>query len=936
MEAPSVFVGRKQELAPLWEVFARADKGRLGSSVIYGEAGAGKSALLHHFLEAVRSSYTDAVVLSCRCHRINQVPYQVASEITAALGQRLLEMPSDRIASLIPSNVEQMVRVFPALQMLAGGQAGGQAEPRSEVIDSDELLQQAFLGLRQLLAQLAQQQPLMIIIDDLQWADTDSLKQHRVLLQPPNEPAICLIAALRTSSETWEAKQQVRKVAQQFPPKTREIEVPRLLHEEAHQLVERLLQQRTLGRDVDGDLVQRITARANGHPLFIRELVHHVQSRGVPRLELEPAIWQRIVSLSPAARGLIELLSVAEAPLDCRTVAETCGLTAAELTQYLQKLEAEDLLYDDGDKVRTQHEVVRDAVLKHLSQEDRRRWHRRLADVLAVDSQVSPELLAVHFEGAGDHQTANRYIVVAAHQADEALAFVRAAGLYNKAVATWTGEVGERRKLLSLLADKLAQTGQAAKAGKAYLAAVSGAEADRALVLQRCAGEQLLRAGYVDEGLEALGQVLSTLGMQLPRTNWGALVSLVLRRMQIRTRGLRFKERDESQVPIKKLARVDACRTISQLLSAIDHIVGGDYTTRYVLASLSAGEPHRALHALGMEAVIVAASGGIKSRYFRRIIRTMEEHVDRRDDPTARVYLAAAVALGTYIVGEWRIALESCRHAESLADRSGSRMQWETSFIRNVTFWTLYYLGELDELSTRVPPLVQEALDRGDLFSASNMILGLLNIVYLNQEGPQQARHHIAAVMRRWSSTGFHLQHYYAMLSETLIDLYQGEGIRAHERVASSWPALKRSQLFRVPTILIEATHLRARAALAAAAEADPFERRSLLAQAERDARRMTRKNRPWTGALALLVRAGVSALNGRDEQAVYRLERSVEELESYDMKLFAAAARRRLAPLVGGGSGAAHMKAAEAFMSAQGVSDPEAMTALFVPGFSK
>src|SRR5260370_34547418 len=92
--------------------------------------------------------------------------------------------------------------------------------------------------------------------------------------------------------------------------------------------------------------------------------------------------------------------------------------------------------------------------------------------------------------------------------------------------------------------------------------------------------------------------------------------------------------------------------------------------------------------------------------------------------------------------------------------------------------------------------------------------------------------------MRPWSTTAFHLQHFYSLLAEEQIDLYRDEARAAWERIRAQWPALARSLLLRIQLVRNEALHLRARCALALTAQTRGSERQDFHAMAERDARR--------------------------------------------------------------------------------------------------
>lgn len=942
MNQQSFFIGRQRELAALWEAFAQADRRQPIASLVYGEPGVGKTTIMNHFLSSLRSSHPDALVLTAACDPICPKPFQVINIILDTLCSQLQGMSSGQAPLYKLKYAEFLLRIFPELGQHKVLAPASTAETKA--IDANEQLYMAFLGLRELITLLAESHPVVLFIDNIQWVDADSIRQLRSLLHPPGAPSICMLASLDTSTGTWDAKQEARQVAQQFPRNVSEIEVSTLSMEEARELSLSMLDASTGESNVPNErLAQDIARESRGHPLFIQQLISQMRTNNqwafIPGQDLSQVLRNRLSTLKSSARNLVELVSVSGTHISQSNAATAAGLTSSELTQHADMLCRSDLLrtrdnHTVGD-LAPSHECIRTITLDQLPVDERTRWHQRLAHALKDNESVEPELLSLHFEGAGDTASAAKYARIAAARAEEALAFDRAAGLYRKAVDGWSGDYEERRRLQIRLGDTLARTGRGYKAGQAFLNAVAGAEAHQALDLEQRAGEQLLRAGHIEDGLASMNRVLSSLGMRMPKTSRGALISLLFRRLQIRLRGLRFKERRESQLPAAQLVRVDTCRAVGQILSTIDHIVGADFNTRYVLEALSAGEIRRVLYALATEASFVAASGGIQSRYFRKIISEVESLLKRRDEPMARVYLATNVSLGAFMSGEWRIARESSEHAESLFGITAAGMTWEVTFIRSLILWSLYYLGELDEMAQRVPAVVQGALDRGDLYTASHMLMGLPNIVWLNQEGPQRARHHISAVMRRWSSKGFHLQHYYAMLAETNIDLYQGEGIRAYERISTDWPSLHRSLLLQLPSVGSEGRHLRARSALAAAVEADTLMQKSLLSQAEKDAKYLTRRKQGWTGALALLIRAAVANIKGDTKKAIHQLESAVKELETCEMRLYAAAAHLRLSKMISGEEGAAHLEKATSFMSKQGVSEPQQMAAMLLPGFT-
>jgi hypothetical protein len=206
--------------------------------------------------------------------------------------------------------------------------------------------------------------------------------------------------------------------------------------------------------------------------------------------------------------------------------------------------------------------------------------------------------------------------------------------------------------------------------------------------------------------------------------------------------------------------------------------------------------------------------------------------------------------------------------------------------------------------------------------------------MFLNRDGPDEARRRIDAMTDLGRLEMSHLQRYDALMAEAQIDLYCGDGAAALARVESEWAPLRRSFLLTVPSVSGEAYHLRLRALLAAASGAPAAARGRLLARARRDCRWLARRRYPWNRAYGLLAAAGLDALLGALDPARRKLEAAVASLDQVQTRMYAAAARRRLGRLVGGDQGQRVLAEGTAFMTAQGVVDPERMTLMLAPGF--
>jgi hypothetical protein len=301
----------------------------------------------------------------------------------------------------------------------------------------------------------------------------------------------------------------------------------------------------------------------------------------------------------------------------------------------------------------------------------------------------------------------------------------------------------------------------------------------------------------------------------------------------------------------------------------------------------------------------------------------------RVQDPQALGLAHLTRGIAFYLEGEWRKSLEHCERAEEIFRERCAGIFEELDSAHHFGLRSLYFLGEIKELALRLPALLKDAEDRGDLYGKTMLSIRNSYIIHLAGDDGAGARRQSEEAIQQWSQRGFHNQHYVYLCSQTEMDLYLGEGAAAWSRIAAGWKSLKKSLLLRVQLAFIEATHLRARCALAAAASGAI----DLLPQAELAAAIVEKENMPWANPLARTVRAGIAALLGRRDAAASLLEESEAQLTAAQMGLFAAAARRRRGELTGGETGRGLIASADRQMASQQIVNPSRMTAMLLPG---
>ena len=827
------FVGRTRELASLEDAFLHSQQ-QATIVIVDGESGVGKSCLVRRFTADVVAVHPEAVVLAGRCYEREQVPYKGVDGVIDELARYLATLPDAEAFDLVPARVGPLVQVFPVLRRsraLAFALTEEPGNPR-------ELRRRAFAGLRALFTALAERRPVVLVVDDLQWADGDTLSLLSELLRGSDAPPLLLVATVLDTpvldGSVALKRLGVVDVEARLSRPVRRINLGRLSDADAHALAVSLLETMAPSRARDAPAIAR---EAQGHPLFIDELARHAAltpDREIPSddpddtpllvrpsFDLDEALMARIARLEPVARETLELVAVAGRPLVQESVALAAGLEMGTFARVVAQLRVAHLVQTGGarasDRIEPYHERVRGAVVGRLTAAQRAACHEKLALALEASRWPDGEALAVHWAKAGDLARAAKHVVAAAHQASEALAFDRAAACWQRALELTPEGAPRQRELQVRLGEALANAGRGALAAKAFALAANGALPAEGLDLRRRAAEQFLRSGRFDEGLAAVREVLEGLDLDYPRSPLHALVQLVFLRLLLAVRGMGFQERDPTRVPARDLARVDICWSVAFALGLSDHIYGAVFQVRAMLFALRAGEPTRVARALAVAAGYQATGGGRASARVEVHLAKASAIAERTRDPQSIAYTVANAAVSRYLTGHFRRALDAADRAQTLF-RDVVGAAWEQATMHHFALMALAHLGELRELRRRQPSYLREALDRGDLYASVSLRIGYASFVWLVQGDPEGARRDATEAMAAWSKRGCHLEHFYELVALTNADLYEGRAADALARVSARWGALRGAMLLRIETVRIRCLDMRARCALAAAA----------------------------------------------------------------------------------------------------------------------
>jgi len=930
---PSTFVGREAQLGELRAAYERMKQGRAATVHVHGRSGMGKTALVRHFLGHVRQRDREVVVLEGRCYEHEAVPFKAFDSVLDALSNHLRRLPVSTSTRLLPRGIDVLARVFPALRRVDAIADAHERTPSGN--DPQELRRRAFAALREFFGRVAEHAPLIVFIDDLQWGDVDSAALLDELLRPPDAPPLLLVMSYRDDDIESSACLQALLSAAQMrgAGSMSDVEVAALAPDDAEGLA-RALRPRTISEAQ----ASAIAREAQGSPFFIDELVRYGTDRGGAVETLDTVLWNRALQLPPLARRFMEVVAVAGRPVDISVVAQASSVDTGKFDVFAS-LRAARLVRsragDDGTEVESYHDRIRETVVAHLTPAVLAQHHLQLAAALRVSRSPDEEAMALHYHAGGDLKNAAVHAVAAAQKSVEALAFDGAARLYRLALECGIG--GSHDAALRIMLGKvLALAGRVRESADAYLSALDGVTPSERIDLRRRAGEQYLLGGYVDEGLGLLQSTLADMGITLPSTPRRAFVSLVLRQIYTRIRGLGFRERAEKDIPAFELQRLDMCHAVCRGLGFTDSVRAIELQTRHLLLALDAGEPYRIARALTFS----ATADGLRARTRPRaehLIQVASKLAAQVNNPHALGLVQSTSGFVHLAAGRWRQAYESLDRAEKIMrdEVVGDTMPYEIVLCYVYKLEALFLEGTLDEYFRNVPLYLAECQGRGDIFAEASLRLRNVHRVCLELDDPDAADEELRLAASAWGKEKHYISRANHLFRQVELAQYRGDFSRAWTRISQQWDLLAPLRLFGFQSMTSMAFERRAQAALGMAAIASERKESAvdLLRSAERDAAHLDRWKMPWGAAAAQLVRAGIAAHRQQYDRAVEHLTAAENGFAREAMALHLAVTRWRKGALIGGEEGRMLVTNAREWMQHQGIRDADRTLDVFAPG---
>lgn len=488
-------IGRDGELALLRTAAAEAEAGRGQLALVTGESGIGKTALVRALAATVDETGIEPLWATC-WEDANAPAFWPWVQLARALAQRAA--PADLI-DVIGDDAAEVARLLPQFR----------AAPLATSAEAEREYARVrfFDGATNFFCRAGQLQPLLLIVDDLQWADASSLDLLAFAVGRLHAAPVLVVGTFR--DDALVAASQRSSLLRDLLPRGIHIPLLGLGGADVAALVAA-----TTGRILDQEGASTLRARTAGNPFFVRETAQLFQSddshEGLP-IGVRAVLDRRLAGLTPRCQSTLSAAALRhEVRLDL--LEETTGHSMLELVDVATEGVRAGVLVPPTSPMSAYtftHALMREALQGMLPSADRPEMHARIARALHRRhypgsgvhlAEVAHHLAqAIGADGVDRREVAST-CAAAAEEATGSLAYAEAAALHNQALSLLQGGAVPEEELLGpllALGDALRRAGDGDRAHAVYSRAATVARA-------HLAAEELATAGL---GLHQLGEV---------------------------------------------------------------------------------------------------------------------------------------------------------------------------------------------------------------------------------------------------------------------------------------------------------------------------------------------------------------------------------------------------------------------------------------------
>jgi len=476
VQAP--LVGRDRELELGLRLVEQVLAGSGGVLFVSGEAGIGKSRLVAELRELLEGapSEREPLWLEGRCVSYGEsLPYWPFRDLLREWLRVGADDPELRVRVALRRSVDRLfgeraAEIYPYLGTLLGLDVEADARTRLSQLSPEALQYRTFEVVGQLLARLARDRPVALVIDDLHWADATSIQLTEQLLGLADEAPVLLIVALRPERDhpSWSVREQAMR---RYPHRSEEIALESLPGDAERELLHALVGAETLPHELE----DRLLADAEGNPFYLEELIGSLVDAGALVREsegyrfdhevpvdvpptVEKVILARIDRLPEGERDLLTAASVLGRRFSLPLLEAVAGGNG-EVRRALADLQRLDLIREGRrwpqPEYRFKHALIQEAAYRTILTERRTALHRKAAEWLEKRAGTAGEtemdgLLAHHWLRANNEDKAIAYLTKAGDRAREKYALDEAIGHYRELLPLLERR-GERQEIAVVL-----------------------------------------------------------------------------------------------------------------------------------------------------------------------------------------------------------------------------------------------------------------------------------------------------------------------------------------------------------------------------------------------------------------------------------------------------------------------------------------------------
>jgi predicted ATPase/DNA-binding CsgD family transcriptional regulator len=422
-----VFIGRREQLADLTAAYATVRHGEPVAVLLGGEAGIGKSRLAAEFDGQARAEGGRVLAGGCLELGVDGLPF---APFTAVLRELMREAGAAGVVEMLGGRAGEVARLLPEL----GAVDPEPGEPAGAAAYPGEGRGRLFEQMLTLLEQLSERGPVVLLIEDLHWADRSTRDLLSFLVSNQRAlPGVLIIGTFR--SDELHRTHPLRPLLAELGRLAwvQRVDLPRLTRRETAELLEAVL-----GAEPEPARVDCVFARSEGNPLFVEELVSCDDD--LPE-SLRDLLLARVQRLPDQTQTALRIASAAGERAGEALLSAVTGLSDDDLEHALRPAVAANVLVADPEGYTFRHALIREAMYEDLLPGERGRVHARFAEAIAAHPSLAggrPAIqLAHHWYAAHDLAPALASAWQAVGEAEQAFAYAEALTMLARASELW-------------------------------------------------------------------------------------------------------------------------------------------------------------------------------------------------------------------------------------------------------------------------------------------------------------------------------------------------------------------------------------------------------------------------------------------------------------------------------------------------------------------